>query len=420
MKKIITTSHILHVDMDAFFVSAELVRSPELVGKPVVVGGVGNRGVVAAASYEARSYGIHSAMPSFRARKLCPKAIFLPGDHTYYASISHKVMEIFKRYTPMVEPISLDEAFLDVGGSQRLYGTPFEIASSIRSDVKQEQGLNCSVGIAPNKFLAKLATEEAKPKPSHEGPIPGIGIKIVHPDNVFGFLDPLPVKALWGVGPATAKRLDQLGIINVLDLRKFPLSDLVNSLGKSQGAHLHRLSHGIDERNVNTSQSAKSISHEETFADDLFDLAEIASEIHRMSDAVGKRLRASRFLAKTVNLKIRLKDFSTFVRSVTLPNPTDSGKVIGREAVRLINTVNLSTGVRLIGVGTSKLTENNTGLQLSFDELETHDREWREAEDAIDSIRSRFGPDSIGAASTLTNEGVSTKKRGIQQWGPSE
>jgi len=406
--------------MDAFFVSAELVRNPELVGKPVVVGGVGNRGVVAAASYEARSYGIHSAMPSFRARKLCPKAIFLPGDHTYYASISYKVMEIFKRYTPMVEPISLDEAFLDVGGSQRLYGTPFEIAGSIRNDVKQEQGLNCSVGIAPNKFLAKLATEEAKPKPSHEGPIPGIGIKIVHPDNVFGFLDTLPVKALWGVGPATAKRLDQLGITNVLDLRKFPLGDLVNSLGKSQGTHLHRLSHGIDERNVDTSQSTKSISHEETFADDLFELAEITSEILRMSDAVGKRLRASGFLAKTVNLKIRLKDFSTFVRSVTLPNPTDSGKVIGREAIRLIDTVDLSIGVRLIGVGASKFTENNTGLQLSFDELESHDREWREAEDAMDSIRSRFGPDSIGAASTLTNEGVSTKKRGAQQWGPSK
>ncbi|MEG3587186.1 MAG: DNA polymerase IV [Actinomycetota bacterium] len=419
MKKIISTSHILHVDMDAFFVSAELVRKPELVGKPVVVGGSGRRGVVAAASYEARSYGIHSAMPSFRARKLCPKAVFLPGDHTYYASISYKVMEIFKRYTPIVEPISLDEAFLDVGGSQRLYGTPFEIADSIRNDVKQEQGLNCSVGIAPNKFLAKLATEEAKPKPSPNGPIPGIGIKTVHPDGIFDFLDPLPIRALWGVGPATAKRLDQLGIASVLDLRKFPLVDLVNSLGKSQGAHLHRLSHGIDERNVKSSQITKSISHEETFADDLFDLAKIESEIHRMSDAVGKRLRSSKCLAKTVNLKIRLKDFSTFVRSVTLPNPTDSGKVISREAIRLINTVDISIGVRLIGVGVTNFNENKAGQQLSFDELETNDRDWREAEDAMDSIRSRFGPDSIGAASTLTNDGVSTKKRGIQQWGPS-
>ena len=405
--------------MDAFFVSAELVRRPELVGKPVLVGGTGNRGVVAAASYEARSFGIHSAMPSFRARKLCPKAVFLPGDHTYYASISYEVMEIFKRYTPLVEPISLDEAFLDVGGSQRLYGTPFEIADSIRNDVLAEQGLKCSVGIAPNKFLAKLATEEAKPKPSSRGPIPGIGIKVVHPDDVIGFLDQLPVKALWGVGPATAKRLDQLGVTQVSELRKFPLNDLVNALGKSQGSHLHRLSHGVDERNVEAVQAAKSISHEETFLEDLFEIAKITSEIHRMSDAVGKRLRGSRSLAKTVNIKVRLKDFSTFVRSVTLPNPTDSGKVISREAISLLDTLDLSIGVRLLGVGATNFSKNSKGLQLSFDELETNDLEWREAEDAMDAIRSKFGPDSIGAASTLTEDGLATKKRGIQQWGPS-
>jgi DNA polymerase-4 len=419
MKKVISTSHILHVDMDAFFVSAELVRKPELVGKPVIVGGVGNRGVVAAASYEARSYGIHSAMPSFRARQLCPKAIFLPGDHTYYAAVSYEVMEIFERYTPMVEPISLDEAFLDVGGSQRLYGTPLEIACAIRNDVKQDQGLNCSVGVAPNKFLAKLATEEAKPKPSPTGPIPGIGVKVVHPGNVLDFLDPLSVKALWGVGPVTVKRLDQLGVIHVADLRKFPETDLINALGRVQGSHLYRLAHGIDERNVKSDQVAKSISHEETFADDLFDLAKIESEIHRMSDAVGKRLRESSYLAKTINLKVRLKDFSTFVRSLTLPNPTDSGKVISREALKLLVTVDLSTGVRLLGVGASNFNEINEGIQLSFEELESNDPEWREAEDAMDSIRSKFGPDSIGAASTLTNDGLVTKKRGIQQWGPS-
>ncbi len=418
MGKTITTSHILHVDMDAFFVSAELVRNPDLVGKPVVVGGTGNRGVVAAASYEARSFGIHSAMPSFRARKLCPKAIFLPGDHTYYASISYEVMNIFKRYTPLVEPISLDEAFLDVGGSQRLYGTPFEIATAIRRDVKQEQGINCSVGIAPNKFLAKLATEQAKPKPSATGPIPGIGIKVVHPDDALDFLSPLPVKALWGVGPATAKRLNQLGITQVEELRKFPLADLIKSLGKTQGPHLHRLAHGIDERNVESTHGVKSISHEETFAEDLSDLWKIESEIPRLAGGVGTRLRDSDYLAQTVVLKIRLKDFSTMTRSVSLPNSTDSGKVIGREAVRMLETVSLSMGVRLIGVGASNFSNAGQGLQLSFDELGTNDREWREAEDAMDSIRSKFGPDSIGAASTLTQDGLDSKKRGIQQWGP--
>ena len=408
----------MHVDMDAFFVSAELVRKPELIGKPVVVGGVGNRGVVAAASYEARSFGIHSAMPAFRAKKLCPEAIFLPGDHTYYAATSYKVMQIFHRYTPLVEPISLDEAFLDVGGSQRLYGTPVEIAKAIRKDIRSEHGLSCSVGIAPNKFMAKLATEEAKPSPSESGPIPGIGVMVIHPDGVIDFLDKLSVKALWGVGPATVKRLAQLGITGVSELRTFPLGALKDALGKVQGAHLHRLSFGIDERSVEPTHEAKSISNEETFANDLFDLPRVHSEISRLSDSVGKRLRGSENLARTLSLKVRLSDFSTLVRSVTLPNPTDSGKVIARETIALLDTIDLSIGVRLLGVGASKFSQAKNGLQLSFDEIGTNDREWRETEDAIDSIRSKYGPDSIGVASTLTEKGLNSKKRGIQQWGP--
>ena len=419
MKKNISTSHILHVDMDAFFVSAELVRRPELVGKPVVVGGTGNRGVVAAASYEARSYGISSAMPAFQARKLCPAATFLPGDHTYYAAMSYKVMQIFNRYTPLVEPISLDEAFLDVGGSQRLYGTPVEIANAIRSDIRNEQGLSCSVGIAPNKFMAKLATEEAKPSPSPTGPIPGIGVMVIHPDGVISFLDKLPVRALWGVGPATVKKLAQLGITTVSELRKFPLSTLKGTLGKTQGSHLHRLSFGIDERNVEPTQVAKSISNEETFTSDLFDLTKIHSEIHRLSDSVGKRLRSSEKLARTLSLKVRLTNFSTLVRSVTLPNPTDSGKVIARETIILLDTVDLAIGVRLLGIGASNFAQSKDGLQLSFDEIDTNDREWRETEDAIDFIRSKYGPDSIGLVSTLTEKGLNSKKRGIQQWGPN-
>tara|TARA_B100000287_G_scaffold91005_2_gene83313 strand:+ start:1305 stop:2555 length:1251 start_codon:yes stop_codon:yes gene_type:complete len=413
------TSHILHVDMDAFFVSAELVRRPDLRGLPVVVGGTGGRGVVAAASYEARSFGIFSAMSTYQARRLCPRAIFLQGDHSYYASISSKVMEIFERYTPLVEPISLDEAFLDVGGSVRLHGSPFEIAQSIRRDINHEQGLTCSVGIAPNKFLAKLATEEAKPSPGPKGPVPGLGVKIVEEYEIQEFLDPLPVRSLWGVGPVTVARLDQIGVTTVLQLRNFPRDSLIQALGKTQGAHLHRLAHGVDERNVEARQNIKSLSHEETFSEDLYSEQRVATEIFRMADAVGKRLRGLGILGATVNLKVRLKDFSTFTRSVTLPNPTDSGKVVGRNAVNLLESIETSSGVRLLGVGVSNLTESDLGLQLSFDDIEGNDPEWRDAEKAIDQIHEKFGTQSIGAASTLSETGLRPKEKGSQQWGPS-
>ena len=413
------TSHILHVDMDAFFVSAELVRRPELRGLPVVVGGTGGRGVVAAASYEARSFGIFSAMSTYQARRLCPRAIFLQGDHSYYASISSKVMEIFERYTPLVEPISLDEAFLDVGGSVRLHGSPFEIAQSIRRDIKHDQGLTCSVGIAPNKFLAKLATEEAKPSPGPKGPIPGLGVKVVEEYEIQEFLDPLPVRSLWGVGPVTVARLDQIGVTTVLQLRNFPRDSLIQALGKTQGAHLHRLAHGVDERNVEARQNIKSLSHEETFSEDLYSEQRITTEIFRMADAVGKRLRGLGTLGATVNLKVRLKDFSTFTRSVTLPNPTDSGKFIGKNAVNLLESIETSSGVRLLGVGVSNLTESDLGLQLSFDDIEGNDPEWRDAEKAIDQIHEKFGTQSIGAASTLSETGLRPKEKGSQQWGPS-
>ena len=413
------TSHILHVDMDAFFVSAELVRRPDLRGLPVVVGGTGGRGVVAAASYEARSFGIFSAMSTYQARRLCPRAIFLQGDHSYYASISSKVMEIFERYTPLVEPISLDEAFLDVGGSVRLHGSPFEIAQSIRRDINHEQGLTCSVGIAPNKFLAKLATEEAKPSPGPKGPVPGLGVKIVEEYEIQEFLDPLPVRSLWGVGPVTVARLDQIGVTTVLQLRNFPRDSLIQALGKTQGAHLHRLAHGVDERNVEARQNIKSLSHEETFSEDLYSEQRVTTEIFRMADAVGKRLRGLGILGTTVNLKVRLKDFSTFTRSVTLPNPTDSGKVVGRNAVNLLESIETSSGVRLLGVGVSNLTESDLGLQLSFDDIEGNDPEWRDAEKAIDQIHEKFGTQSIGAASTLSETGLRPKEKGSQQWGPS-
>ena len=314
---------ILHVDMDAFFVSVELVRRPELRGLPVVVGGDGERGVVAAASYEARAYGVRSAMPSTRARRLCPDVVFLPGDHRHYGEVSRRVMLIFRRYTPLVEPLSLDEAFLDVSGVVRLHGPPTEVAAAIRSDVLAEEGLGCSVGIAANKFLAKLASAQAKPTAGTDGPAPGRGVQVVPADGIREFLDPLPVEAIWGVGPRTLERLQRLGVRTVAELRAVPEPTLVSSLGRAAGAQFWRLARGIDERRVDPAQSVRSIGHEETFSRDLTEPGDLRRELIRMVDAVGRRLREAGVAGRTVTVKVRFPDFTTVSRSQTLPDATD-------------------------------------------------------------------------------------------------
>ena len=256
---------ILHVDMDAFFVSVELRRRPELRGKPVVVGGTGPRGVVAAASYEARQFGVHSALPSAVARRRCPHAVFLPGDHALYSEVSAQVHEIFERYTPLVEPLAMDEAFLDVSGATRLFGDGARIAARIRSDVRDEVDLGCSVGVAPNKFLAKLASVAAKPRATPERVVPGRGVVEVVPGRELEFLHPLPVTRLWGVGPVTFSRLERLGIRTVGDLAELDERTLSGALGQGQATHLHALAWGRDERPVETDREAKSIGHEETY-----------------------------------------------------------------------------------------------------------------------------------------------------------
>jgi DNA polymerase-4 len=406
---------ILHVDMDAFFVAVEVRRDPSLRGKPVVVGGTGDRGVVAAASYEARAYGIHSAMPSTRARRLCPHALFLPGRHDRYSEVSGRVMAILRSYTPLVEPLSLDEAFLDVTGARRLWGSGPEVATQIRGRILDEEELTCSVGVAPTKFLAKLASEAAKPVASLDGVRPGQGVVVIPFGGELDFLHPLPVRALWGVGPKTHERLDRLGIATVGDLAALPLDTLVSAVGDASGRHLHQLANGIDERAVVPDQGVKSIGHEETFARDLHDHDELGRELVRLADGVGRRLRSADLAGRTVVLKVRFGDFTTITRSVTLPDPVDSGRAIAQAADELLHTLDVSMGVRLLGVSTSGLVAGGN-QQLTLDEP----ADWSEADRAMDRIRERFGDDAIAPAGVLGQQGIRTKRRGDQQWGPDD
>lgn len=397
---------ILHVDMDAFFASVEVVRNPDLRGKPVVVGGSGERGVVAAASYEARVFGIRSAMPSLRARSLCPDLVFLPGDHAHYREVSQRVMAIFDRFTPLVEPLSLDEAFLDVGGAERSVGDPGVIASEIRRLVSVEEGLACSVGVAPNKFLAKLASGQAKPRVSESGSSEGSGVCVVPPSAVEAFLAPLPAEAVWGVGPRTMERLRRLGVTTVGDLAVVPEATLVSLLGDAVGRQLWRLARGMDDRSVEPGQPVKSIGHEETFPVDLLDPASLMHELVGMADSVAGRARAAGVTARTVSIKVRFGDFTTVTRASTLADATDSSAEIAEVAGVMLEKIDPSRGVRLLGVSLSGLREGSV-RQLRLDEMpgsgcvgeERGDRlsRWREAEGVVDRIRQRFGYRAIGS-----------------------
>jgi DNA polymerase-4 len=409
--------------MDAFYAAVEVLADPGLAGQPLIVGGAGARGVVASCSYEARSYGIRSAMPSMRARRLCPHAVFVPGRYELYHEHSKRLHAVLTSFTPLVEGIALDEAFLDVTGSRRLWGEGPKIAAAIRARVLAEVGLACSVGVATSKFLAKLASEAAKPRagPPGSGPAPGLGVKVVAPGEELAFLHPLPVGALWGVGPATQRRLDRFGIRTVGDLAAMPLPTVTGALGAAQGRHLHALAWARDERVVEPDRVVKSVGHEETYATDHHRLDTLRTEALRMSDAVGNRLREAGLAGRTVTLKVRFADFSTITRSRTVARPVDAGAAVARVATELLEAVDPSPGVRLLGVSVSNLGPR-PGEQLRLgDEAgaggATQDREPAVAR-AVDEVRRRFGDAAVGPATLLREEGLAVKRRGEQQWGP--
>ena len=416
---------ILHVDMDAFFASVEVLLDPSLRGKPVIVGGAGARGVVAACTYEARAFGVHSAMPSAHARRLCPQAIFLPGRYDRYAEFSVRLHEVLARFTPLVEGISIDEAFLDVTGARRLLGTGPEIAWKIRGAILDDLGLNASVGVATTKFVAKLASEAAKPRASRTGIEPGLGVCVVEAGTELDFLHPLPVRALWGVGPATHKRLARFGVETVGDLAAVPVESLCAAVGPSLGSHLHELAWARDPRQVEPVRAVKSVSHEETYASDIHDRARLAAEALRLGDSVASRLRRGGLAGRTVTVKVRFHDFATITRSSTLPEPVDTGPAVSRTAVSLLEGVDPGPGVRLLGVGVSNLSAG-AARQLSLlastepDSGGASDADWERATAAIDQIRSRFGDSAVGPAALIGNRGLRVKRRGDTQWGPAE
>jgi DNA polymerase IV len=381
---------ILHVDMDAFYASVEIRSRPELRGRPVVVGGGPERGVVLSASYEARAFGVRSAMPSARANRLCPQAVFLPPDFSTYAEVSRAVMAVFRSVTPLVQPLSLDEAFLDVSGALRRLGTtPLGIAASIREQVAAAEDVTCSVGVASTMFVAKLASRVAKPD----------GVHLVPAHGVRAFLDPLPVGALWGVGARTEEVLGGHGIATVGDVAAAGLTTLRRAVGEAHAAHLFALAHGVDERRVDPHGREKSAGAEETFARDLVDPAALRRELLRLADRTARMLRHRDARARTVALKVRFADFTTITRSRTLPAPTDLARDLHATVTDLLDALGDLAPVRLLGVrGEGLVPADRAPEQILLGEPE---HGWSDAERAADQARSRFGVAAVRPASLL-------------------
>ncbi|WP_427174343.1 DNA polymerase IV [Arthrobacter sp. 92] len=382
-------SSIMHVDMDAFFVSVELRSRPGLKGKPVIVGYPADRSVVLSASYEARAFGVKSAMPMAVAARMCPSAVIIEPRHKLYYEVSAQLMAIFGSITDLVEPLSVDEAFLDVGGAIRRLGTPREIGGIIRQRVLAELGITASVGIAASKFVAKIASTRCKPD----------GLLLIEPAQTVPYLHTLPVSALWGVGAKTVEVLARMGIRTVADVAATPLPSLKRALGAA-GEHVHRLSWGIDPRPVTPVRLEKSIGAEETFAVDTADDSLLHRELLRLSHRTAERVRGSGMMARTIALKIRYADFSTVTRSRTVQTPVDSAQLIYAVAVQLLESLGTRPmTVRLVGVRAEQLEEAaQTSLQLSLDR---RDDNWRAAEQVLDQVAEKFGSKSVMPAKLL-------------------
>ncbi len=383
---------VLHVDMDAFYASVELVSRPELRGRPVIIGG-GTRGVVLSATYEARRFGVHSAMPMTRARRLCPQAHVIRPDHASYARASAGVMEIFRSVTPLVEPLSLDEAFLDVSGAIRRMGSPATIAQAIRDRVADEQQITCSVGVASSKFVAKLASTRSKPD----------GLLVVPHRDVVSFLHPLPVAALWGVGERTEETLLRLGLRTVGDIAHTPVATLQRALGAAVGAHLHALSWGRDERRVVAHVPDKSVGAEETFARDVDDPDVVRRELLRLSERTAARMRSAGVQGRTVSIKVRFADFTTITRSRTVREGTDVAREIYAVARGLYDALGLDRArIRLVGVRVEGLVDADAQpRQLILGERSSG---WRDAEQAADRAARRFGSGAVVPATLVVRE----------------
>jgi len=392
----------LHVDMDAFFASVEQHDHPELKGKPVVVGAPPDqRGVVAAASYEARTFGIHSAMPSRTALQKCPDAIFVRGNMARYQEVSREIMRIFESYTPLVQPLSIDEAFLDVTGAQRLFGNGQTIAEKIRHDIREQTGLTASVGIAPNLFLAKLASDMNKPD--------GITVVPFEPEAIERFLAPLPIGRIWGIGKVMQKKMLSLGLSTIGKLQECDFQTLEKVIGQRAAESFSRLAHGIDERGITLETEDKSISNENTFAEDVTDRAQIEATYKRLIDKVGGRIRKAGLFATTIHLKLRWNDFSTITRQTRLAIPCCDDITLRETGMALLNEHLRNRPVRLIGFGVSGLTKTDEPPTQQLTLFETPDTTLHEKRSrlshAADDIKHKYGDHSIKRGSAIEKDG---------------